>query len=147
MISRSTPCSRGFSAITPRSTLTSMTLLYIATWPARWVPSARLDAVPTTVITLSDRAVGGVYQQKFCAGVDFRAAAAVQNGVALLPAAARGQRITFTYTPDGGTHVSVENGGEGHFAGIDFNRAFLSLWLGPNADPDVRQGLIAATTR
>lgn len=67
--------------------------------------------------------------------------------LALLPAAARGQRITFTYTPDGGTHVSVENGGEGHFAGIDFNRAFLSLWLGPNADPDVRQGLIAATTR
>lgn len=33
-------------------------------------------------------AAGGVYQQRFCSGVDFRASAAVQNGVALLPVAA-----------------------------------------------------------
>ena len=39
------------------------------------------------LVALLGLAVGGVYQQKFCAGVDFRAAAAVQNGVALLPAA------------------------------------------------------------
>lgn len=31
---------------------------------------------------------GGVYQQRFCAGVDFRTMSAVQNAVALLPAAA-----------------------------------------------------------
>jgi drug/metabolite transporter (DMT)-like permease len=33
-------------------------------------------------------AAGGVYQQRFCSGVDFRASAALQNGVALLPVAA-----------------------------------------------------------
>jgi len=31
---------------------------------------------------------GGVYQQRFCAGVDFRAMSAMQNAVALIPAAA-----------------------------------------------------------
>jgi drug/metabolite transporter (DMT)-like permease len=33
-------------------------------------------------------AAGGVYQQRFCSGVDFRASAALQNAVALLPVAA-----------------------------------------------------------
>jgi drug/metabolite transporter (DMT)-like permease len=32
-------------------------------------------------------AAGGVYQQRFCADVDFRATSAVQNAVALVPAA------------------------------------------------------------
>lgn len=33
-------------------------------------------------------AAGGVYQQRFCSGVDFRSSAALQNAVALLPVAA-----------------------------------------------------------
>jgi drug/metabolite transporter (DMT)-like permease len=40
------------------------------------------------VIALLGLAVGGVYQQRFCADVDFRATSAVQNAVALVPAAA-----------------------------------------------------------
>jgi drug/metabolite transporter (DMT)-like permease len=40
------------------------------------------------VAALVSLAAGGVYQQRFCSGVDFRASAALQNGVALLPSAA-----------------------------------------------------------
>ncbi len=39
------------------------------------------------VVALLGLAAGGVYQQRFCADVDFRASAAVQNAVALVPAA------------------------------------------------------------
>src|SRR6478672_3031265 len=39
------------------------------------------------LVALLGLAAGGVYQQRFCADVDFRAAAAVQNVVALVPAA------------------------------------------------------------
>ena len=39
------------------------------------------------VIALMGLSAGGVYQQRFCAGIDFRATSAVQNAVALLPAA------------------------------------------------------------
>ncbi|WP_390893352.1 DMT family transporter [Mycobacterium deserti] len=40
------------------------------------------------IVALVSLAVGGVYQQRFCSDVDFRASAALQNGVALLPVAA-----------------------------------------------------------
>jgi drug/metabolite transporter (DMT)-like permease len=40
------------------------------------------------VVALVACASGGVYQQRFCREVDFRAAAAVQNAASLLPAAA-----------------------------------------------------------
>jgi drug/metabolite transporter (DMT)-like permease len=39
------------------------------------------------LVALLGLAAGGVYQQRFCADVDFRAATAVQNAVALAPAA------------------------------------------------------------
>ena len=44
----------------------------------------------------------------------------------------------------GGMIVSAEGGGREHFAGIDFNRGLLAMWLGPKADPEVRQGLTTA---
>ncbi|KUI26941.1 DMT family transporter [Mycobacterium sp. GA-2829] len=40
------------------------------------------------LVALLGLAGGGVYQQRFCADVDFRASSAVQNGVAFLPALA-----------------------------------------------------------
>ena len=40
------------------------------------------------VIALLGLSAGGIYQQRFCAGVDFRAMSALQNAVALIPAAA-----------------------------------------------------------
>lgn len=44
-------------------------------------------AVLLLLVSLFSVAAGGVYQQKFCSGVDFRATASLQNGVALLPVA------------------------------------------------------------
>jgi drug/metabolite transporter (DMT)-like permease len=38
------------------------------------------------VVALLGLAAGGIYQQRFCADVDFRATAAVQNATAVLPA-------------------------------------------------------------
>lgn len=39
-------------------------------------------------VALLGLSVGGVYQQRYCAGVDFRTMSALQNAVALIPAAA-----------------------------------------------------------
>ncbi|MCV7228701.1 DMT family transporter [Mycolicibacterium komossense] len=46
------------------------------------------------LVALLGLAAGGVYQQRFCADVDFRASVAVQNTVALIPAA-----VLATLTP------------------------------------------------
>ena len=43
-------------------------------------------AVLLILVALLGLAAGGVYQQRFCADVDFRASSAVQNAVAILPA-------------------------------------------------------------
>ncbi|OBI87806.1 DMT family transporter [Mycobacterium sp. 1245805.9] len=40
------------------------------------------------VVALLGLSAGGVYQQRYCAGIDFRAMSAVQNAVALIPATA-----------------------------------------------------------
>jgi len=40
------------------------------------------------VVALLGLSAGGVYQQRFCAGVDFRVMSAMQNAVGLIPAAA-----------------------------------------------------------
>jgi drug/metabolite transporter (DMT)-like permease len=40
------------------------------------------------IVALLGLSAGGVYQQRYCSGVDFRAMSAVQNAVALLPATA-----------------------------------------------------------
>jgi drug/metabolite transporter (DMT)-like permease len=43
-------------------------------------------AVMLLLVALVGLAAGGVYQQRFCSDVDFRASTAIQNGVAFLPA-------------------------------------------------------------
>jgi drug/metabolite transporter (DMT)-like permease len=50
------------------------------------------------LVALLSLAAGGVYQQRFCAGVDFRATAALQNAVALLPVAVLATVMPFTVT-------------------------------------------------
>jgi drug/metabolite transporter (DMT)-like permease len=47
------------------------------------------------IVALLGLAAGGVYQQRFCADVDFRATSAVQNAVALVPAAALAALTTY----------------------------------------------------
>jgi drug/metabolite transporter (DMT)-like permease len=44
-------------------------------------------AVALLLVALVGLAAGGVYQQRFCADVDFRASTSIQNAVAFLPAA------------------------------------------------------------
>jgi drug/metabolite transporter (DMT)-like permease len=64
-------------------------LAVLAACAGRLLAIGRVDAVVLLlVVALISVAAGGVYQQKFCSGVDFRALAALQNGVALLPVAA-----------------------------------------------------------
>jgi drug/metabolite transporter (DMT)-like permease len=48
------------------------------------------------VVALLGLSAGGVYQQRFCAGVDFRAMSALQNAVGLVPAAALAMLTPFT---------------------------------------------------
>ncbi len=48
------------------------------------------------VIGLLGLSVGGVYQQRFCGGVDFRVTSAMQNAVGLIPAAALAIVTPFT---------------------------------------------------
>ena len=47
------------------------------------------------LVALLGLAAGGVYQQRFCADVDYRATSAVQNAVAFVPAAALAALTTF----------------------------------------------------
>ena len=64
-------------------------LAVLAACAGRLVAVGGVDpAVMLILVSLLAVAAGGVYQQKFCSGVDFRATAALQNGVALLPVAA-----------------------------------------------------------
>lgn len=61
----------------------------LAACASRLVATHGVDPVVVLlVIALLGLSAGGVYQQRFCADVDFRATSAVQNAVALLPAAA-----------------------------------------------------------
>jgi drug/metabolite transporter (DMT)-like permease len=64
-------------------------LAVLAACAARLLAVGGLDTVVLLlIVALAGLAVGGVYQQRFCSDVDFRASAALQNGVALLPVAA-----------------------------------------------------------
>lgn len=70
-----------------------------------------------------------------------RVAPRLDKFINMLPAAVRGQQMVFHYSPDAGTRVTLNDGRAVNFAGIEFNRALISMWLGPDADADVRSGL------
>jgi drug/metabolite transporter (DMT)-like permease len=59
------------------------------------------------IVALLGLSVGGVYQQRFCAGVDFRAMSAMQNAVALIPAAALAFLTPFTVHDPGKAVIAV----------------------------------------
>ncbi len=59
----------------------------LAACATRLIEEGGLDpAVLMLLVALVGLAAGGVYQQRFCADVDFRASTAVQNAVAFVPA-------------------------------------------------------------
>lgn len=54
-----------------------------------------------------------------------------------------GEEIILDYTPEGGTTVSIAGKDRGTIAGADFNRALLSIWLGPRpVDENLREALL-----
>lgn len=87
-----------------------------------------------------------LFEQVTSAEMRQRIAPRLEKFIALLPPATRGKSMVLYYDPDGGTQVSIEGGATGHFAGIEFNRALLGMWLGPAADADVRNGLTRTPT-
>ncbi len=61
----------------------------LAACATRLIATGGVDpVVGLLLVALLGLAAGGVYQQRFCAGVDFRASTAVQNAVAFVPALA-----------------------------------------------------------
>jgi hypothetical protein len=65
--------------------------------------------------------------------------------IEMLPNAVRGEQVVFYYSPDAGTRVTLSDGTAANFAGIEFNRALISMWLGPQADAAVREGLTGSS--
>ena len=59
------------------------------------------------VVALLGLSAGGIYQQRFCAGVDFRAMSAMQNAVALIPAALLAAFTPFTVHDAGKAAVAI----------------------------------------
>jgi len=78
-------------------------------------------AVVLLLVALIGLAAGGVYQQRFCADVDFRASTAIQNAVAFLPA------VVFVFT----THFAVHDATKAVFAvaGVVLLNATLGVSL------------------
>jgi drug/metabolite transporter (DMT)-like permease len=77
--------------LTPRRILALVlgVVAVLAACASRLVSERGVDpAVLLLLVALVGLAAGGVYQQRFCAEVDFRASTAVQNAVALIPALA-----------------------------------------------------------
>ena len=71
----------------------------LASCASRLIAVGGVDpAVLLILVSLFSVAAGGVYQQKFCSGVDFRATAALQNGVCILPVVALAAVMPLTVT-------------------------------------------------
>jgi len=74
-------------------------LAVLAACAGRLVAVGGVDAVVLLlVVSLVSVAAGGVYQQKFCSGVDFRATAALQNAACILPVVALAAFMPWTVT-------------------------------------------------
>ncbi|WP_372507860.1 DMT family transporter [Mycobacterium barrassiae] len=74
-------------------------LAVLASCAARLIAVGGIDpAVLLILVSLFSVAAGGVYQQRFCSGVDFRATAALQNGACILPVAALAAVMPWTVT-------------------------------------------------
>ena len=71
----------------------------LAACAGRLIAVGGVDPVVLLIlVSLFSVAAGGVYQQKFCAGVDFRATAALQNAACILPVVALASVMPWTVT-------------------------------------------------
>ena len=72
-----------------------------------------------------------------------RVKAGVDRFLAVFGEARHGQVILFDYIPDAGMRIFVDNKPAGQLAGMEFNSALLSIWLGEKAPRDFRRALSA----
>ena len=87
-----------------------------------------------------------LFEQVTTAETRSRVAPRLEKFIEMLPAAVRGEKVVFYYSPDAGTRVTLSDGTAANFAGIEFNRALISMWLGPQADAEVREGLTGSAS-
>jgi hypothetical protein len=71
-----------------------------------------------------------------------RLKAPIQRLVETIGTAERGDAIEFDYNPESGLHVVRDGAVLAQLPGLEFNRLFLSIWLGEKADPAVRDALL-----
>jgi hypothetical protein len=71
-----------------------------------------------------------------------RLAPTVERLVGALGDARRGDLLTFDYDPESGLTVSRNGEVAGRYAGLEFNRTLLGLWLGPAARTDEKAALL-----
>jgi hypothetical protein len=71
-----------------------------------------------------------------------RLAPAIERLVGALGDAHRGDLLTFDYDPESGLTVSRNGEMVGRYAGLEFNRAVLGLWIGAGARTDERAALL-----
>ena len=64
--------------------------------------------------------------------------------VTTIGTAERGDAIDFDYNPESGLHVVRDGAVLAQLPGLEFNRLFLSIWLGENADRIVRGALLGS---
>jgi drug/metabolite transporter (DMT)-like permease len=97
-------------------------LAVLAACAGRLMAVGGLDAaVLLILVSLFSVAAGGVYQQKFCSGVDFRATAALQNAACIMPVVALAVVMPW--------HVTDPRQAAGAIAAVVLLNAVLSMTL------------------
>lgn len=66
----------------------------------------------------------------------------VERFLDVFGAARNGQVILFDYIPDAGMRIFVDDKPAGQLAGVEFNTALLSIWLGDKAPREFREALM-----
>ncbi len=75
----------------------------------------------------------------------------IQSGVGrfvdVFTSARHGQVILFDYIPDAGMRIFVDDKPAGQLAGVEFNSALLSIWIGEKSPREFRTALLAGIDR
>lgn len=93
------------------------------------------------------KAMGSFWREAFtkASGDDAQLArlkAPIDRLVETIDTAERGDAVDFDYNPESGLHVVRDGAVLAQLPGLEFNRLFLSIWLGDKADPTVRGALL-----
>lgn len=67
----------------------------------------------------------------------------VERFVDVFADARHGQVILFDYIPDAGMRIFVDDKPAGQLAGVEFNSALLSIWIGEKSPYEFRSALLA----